>query len=89
MSNYKSQAHLLDAGNGKFSALGFSHLVTKTGIINRNHRYRSTGATLLAILRVAVTTKGKLLHFLNTTNSILFHTRSKPIRKNLNYTLFP
>lgn len=35
MSKYKSQTHLLDGGKGKFSALGFSHLDIKSGIITQ------------------------------------------------------
>lgn len=32
VSKYKSQVNFLDAGNAKFSALGFSHLDLNTGI---------------------------------------------------------
>lgn len=89
MSKYKSQAHLLGAGNGKFSAPGFIHLDTKTGIITKKSQIQKHHSYTPAILRAAVTTKGKLLLVVNATSYTLFHTRNKLIRKNLNYTEFP
>lgn len=87
MTKYKSQARVLDAGNGKLSSLAFSHLDIKTGIITKKSQIQKHQCYTPAILFVR--TKAKLLFFVNTTNCTLFHTRSKPIRKNLNYTALP
>lgn len=87
MTKYKSQAHLLAAGNVKLSSLGFSHLNIKTGIITKKSQLQKHQCYTPAILFIR--TKGKLLFFVNITNSTLFHTRSKLIWKNLNYTVLP
>lgn len=57
MSKYKSQIHLLDGDNDKFSALGFSPLDIKTGIVIQKSQIQMSQGYTPDILRVAVTTK--------------------------------